>query len=106
MDDITESTPCQLKVKLAKLRLPVAVGMALPIAPHPTWHCSPVPKGYAVVTMDEVMKDYEELKLDHPAGEDRDLTQLGEVKSQTVVWPNTTRKRAIDNIDTNGAPDK
>ena len=64
-----------------------AVGMAIPIGRNPTWHCSPVPQGYAVVAVDEVMKDYEELKLDHPAGEDRDLTQLEEVKKQIVVWP-------------------
>ena len=69
VDDITESTPCELKVVLANLRLTVAVGMALPIGPNPTYHCSPVPKGYAVVTVDEVGKDYEELKLHYPAGE-------------------------------------
>lgn len=80
MDDITESTPCELKVKVANLRLTVAVGMAIPIGHNPTWHCSPISEAYAVVVVDEVMKDYEELKLDYPVGEDRDLTQLGEVK--------------------------
>ena len=87
VDDITQSTPCPLKVKLANLRLTVAVGMAIPIGRNPTWHCSPVSEGYAVVALDEVMKHYEELKLDQPPGKDRDLTQLGEVKKQTVVWP-------------------
>jgi hypothetical protein len=69
------------------LRVTAAVGMAVPITPNTTWHCRPVPKGYVVVTMDDVKQDFEELKLDHPAGEDRDLTELGEAKGGTVVWP-------------------
>ena len=80
VDHITESTQCELKVVLANLRLTVALGMALPIGPKPTYHCSPVPNGYAVVAVDEVGKDYEELKLHYPAGEDKDLTELGEAK--------------------------
>jgi hypothetical protein len=87
VDDITESTPCELKLKVFNLRVTVAVGMAVPIGPKPTFHSSPVPQGYAVVAVDEVMKDYEELKLDYPAGEDRELTELGEVKKGTVLWP-------------------
>ena len=87
VDDITESTPCELKVQVMNVRVTVAVGMAVPIAPNPTWHCSPVPQGYAVVAVDDVMRDYEELKLDHPAGEDRELIELGEVKGGTVLWP-------------------
>jgi hypothetical protein len=69
------------------LRVTAAVGMAIPIAPNPTWHCRPVPKGYDVVTVDDVKQDFEEIKLDHPAGEDRELTELGEAKGGTVVWP-------------------
>jgi hypothetical protein len=87
VDDITESTACELKVQVMNLRVTVAVGMAVPIAPNPTWHCTPVPKGYAVVMVDDVKRDLEELKLDHPAREDRELTELGEAKGGTIVWP-------------------
>jgi hypothetical protein len=45
------------------LRVTAAVGMAIPIAPNPTWHCRLVPKGYVVVTVDDVKQDFEELKL-------------------------------------------
>jgi hypothetical protein len=51
VDDITESTACELKVQVMNLWVMAAVGMAIPIAPNPTWHCRPVPKGYAVVTV-------------------------------------------------------
>ena len=84
VDDITDSTHCELKVELANLKLTVAEGMAIPIGRNPTYHCVPVPQGYAVVTVDEVRKDYEELKLDYPAGEDRDLTELGEVDRKST----------------------
>jgi hypothetical protein len=40
-----------------------------------------------LVVVDDVKQDFEELKLDHPAGEDRELTELGEAKGGTVVWP-------------------
>src|ERR1041385_8840088 len=60
--------------------------MALSIPEKPTYHCNPTPEGYAVVMVDDVMDDYEELKLDHPAGEDRELTELGEAKKGSVLW--------------------
>jgi len=86
VDDITESTPCELHVKVFNLTVKVAVGLAVPIGPNPTYHFSPVPNGYAVVGVDEVVKEYEELKLKHPAGEDGELLQLGEAKKGTILW--------------------
>ena len=87
VDDITESTPCELHVKVFNLTMKVAVGYVVPIGPNPTYHFSPVPNGYAVVAVDEVMKDYEELKLQHPAGEDGEVLELGEAKKATILWP-------------------
>ena len=87
VDDITESTSCELKLKVANLRLTAAAGMVVPGGPKPTYHCKPVPQGYAVVTVDEVMTGYEELKLDYPGGEDGELTQLGELRNGIVLWP-------------------
>ena len=87
VDYITESTACELKLQVYNLKVTVAVGMAIPITENPTWHCRPVPLEYAVVTVDDVMEDWQQLKLDHPAGEDRELTELGEVRGGTAIWP-------------------
>ena len=87
VDDITESTPCELHVKVYNISMKVAVGYALPIGPNPTYHFAPVPNGYAVVGVDEVMKDFEELKLQHPTGEDGEVLELGEAKKATILWP-------------------
>ena len=56
VDDITESTPCELQFKVFNLTMKVAVGYAVPMGPTPTFHCSPVPHGYAIVGVDEVSK--------------------------------------------------
>ena len=87
VDYITESTPCELHVNFMNLDMKVAVGYALPlIGPKPTYHCRPVPEGYAVVGVDEVEHGFEVLKLDHPAGEDGEVVELGEAKKGTVLW--------------------
>jgi hypothetical protein len=79
VDDITESTPCKLHVKVK-----VAVGYALPIGPNQRYHCRPVPHGYAVAGVDQVTGGFELLTLDYPAGEG-DLHELGEAKNTTVL---------------------
>lgn len=83
VDDITESENCELHGKLGNLSIKVAIGFALPSGPRTT---SPVPDGYAVVRVDEVMKGFEPLELDFPAGEG-DLIELGEAMKGTVLWP-------------------
>ena len=87
VDDITESTPCELHVQVLNLTMKVVVGYAVPIGPKPTYHFSLVPHGYAIVGVDEVMKEFEGLKLQHPAGEDGEVVQLGEAKKATILWP-------------------
>ena len=42
VDDITESTPCELTVKVVNIDMKVAVGYALPIGSKPTFHCRSV----------------------------------------------------------------
>src|SRR4051812_9897119 len=49
-------------------------------------HCRPVPEGYVVVGVDEIMPTFEVLKLDYPAGEG-DVTELGAAKTVTILWP-------------------
>ena len=69
VDYITESTPCELHVTFMGLDMKIAVGIALPIGPKPTYHCRAVPQGDAIVGVDEVLNPtFEPLKLDHPAG--------------------------------------
>jgi hypothetical protein len=86
VDDITEATPCELHVKVVNITMKVAVGYALPIiGPNPIYHCRPVPHGYAIAGVDQVMSAFEQLKLDYPAGEG-DLYELGEAKKTTVLW--------------------
>jgi hypothetical protein len=84
VDDITEATPCELHVKVVNITMKVVVSYALPIGPNPTYHCTPVPYGYAVAGVDQVMSGFEQLKLDYPAGEG-DLYDLGESKKATVL---------------------
>ena len=48
----------------------VAHGFALPPSPNGTYHCRPIPDGYVVVGVDEVIKTYEGIKMDFPTGED------------------------------------
>src|SRR4051812_47914412 len=68
VDDITQMTHCELHVKVVNISMKVAVGYALPIGPTPTYHCRPVPEGYAVVGVDEIMPTFEVLDLHYPAG--------------------------------------
>ena len=84
--DITEMTRCELNVKVVNIPIKVAVGYALPPGLKPTFHCRPIPHGYAIIGVDKVMIGFDELKLDHPAGEDGDVTELGEAKNVTILW--------------------
>ena len=84
VDDITEREHCELMTKCMNLTLKVAVGSVLPPRPDGTFHCPPIPDGYAVVGVDEVMEGFEELELDHPTGEGE--THLGDALRSTILW--------------------
>jgi hypothetical protein len=101
VDDITELTPCELHVKVVNITMKVAVSYALPIGPNATYHYRPIPHGYVVAGVDEVMGGFEQLKLDHPAGEG-DLYELGEAKKtivlrlkEYIVLPNWTPRYPV-----------
>src|SRR3954469_17409743 len=51
-----------------------------------SYHCVPIPHGYSIVTVYEVVSQYNELQLEFPAGEDRELTKLAEAKGNTILW--------------------
>ena len=66
------------------LSIKVAVGYALPPVAGGTYHCRPIPDGYAIVGVDEVVKEYEEAQLDHATGEGE--TQLKFAVKTTILW--------------------
>ena len=87
VDDITKGEHCELHVKVVNISMKVAVGFVLPSGPKPTYHCSPVPDGYAAVGVDEVTKGFEQLKLDFPAGEfEGELEELEEARKHIILW--------------------
>ena len=86
VDDITQQENCEMHVKFMNISVKVAAGFALPCKAKGTYHCVPIPDGYDVVGVDEVVKEYEQLELDFPAGEDQDLKELGEAKGTTILW--------------------
>ena len=83
VDDLTESRPCELHVKVFNLSFKAAVGILLPTR---SYHCRPVQDDFAVVMVDEVLRDYEGMVLEHPAGEDGEIKELGEARRTTVQW--------------------
>ena len=69
VDDIMEREHCELVAKCMNLTLKVAVGYVLPPGPDGTFHCNPIPDGYAIVGVDEVTNGFEGLDLEYPTGE-------------------------------------
>jgi hypothetical protein len=72
------------------LKVKAAVGSVAPPEPGATFHCLPIPQGYAIVMVDEITEEFEELELDHPTGEGE--TQLGLALKTPCLW----RKELID----------
>ena len=64
MDSTTEAEHCVLMAKCHNLYLKVALGSVVPPRAEGTFHCRPIPHGYAIVTVDEIMEGFEELELD------------------------------------------
>ena len=49
VDAITEAQHCQLMTQWQNLKVKEAVGSVAPPQPDGTFHCRPIPHGYAVV---------------------------------------------------------
>ena len=86
VDDIMAQENCEMHVEFINISVKVAAGYALPCIRDGTYHCVPIPDGYSIVSVDEVVPQYNELQLEFPAGEDRELTKLGEAKGNTILW--------------------
>ena len=82
VDDILESTVCELHVKLKNISMKVTDGFALPSGHEATFHGNPSTPGYARVGVDQVVSAYETLDLDYPGGEGEQT--LGEIKTHST----------------------
>ena len=69
MDDIKDTTPCELHMKVKNISMKVADGYALPNPLEATFHGNPIPPGYARVGVDDVLSAYDSLQLDFPGGQ-------------------------------------
>jgi hypothetical protein len=54
---------------MKNISMEMAVGFALPAKPGACFHGCQIQAGYARVRVDEILKGYENLELDIPAGE-------------------------------------
>ena len=64
VDSITEAEHCVLMAKCQNLTLKAAVGSVLPPRAEGTFHCRPIPHGFAIVGVDEIMEGFEGLELE------------------------------------------
>jgi hypothetical protein len=69
MDDIREKTNYELHQPMKNISMRVLAGFALACEHGARWHGSEIQAGYARVRVDEILKGYENLELDIPAGE-------------------------------------
>ena len=83
VDAITESQHCHLMTQWQNFKVKAAVGSVLPPEPGATYHCRPIPEGYARVMVDEITEGFEDLQLDHPTGEGE--TRLGSIDSMPMA---------------------
>ena len=84
VDAIMESQHCHLMTQWMKLKVKAAVGSITPPEPGATYHCRPIPEGYARVMVDEITEGFEDLQLDHPTGEGE--TRLGSALKTQCLW--------------------
>ena len=84
VDAITESQHCHLMTRWMDLKVKTAVGSVYPTEEGATFHCRPIPEGYARVMVDEITEGFENLELDHPTGEGE--THLGSALKTPCLW--------------------
>ena len=61
VDAITESQHCHLMMQWMKLKVKAGVGSVAPPEPGATYHCRPIPEGYARVMVDEITEGFEDI---------------------------------------------
>ena len=81
VDDIIENTNCELPFKMKNISMKVADALAFTNPPEATFHCNPIPAGYARVLVDEVVDQYSGLELDIPRGERSTYSEMPNIVS-------------------------
>ena len=61
VDAITESQNYHLMTQCINTKVKVAIGSVFPTEPGATFHCRPIPEGYAKVMVDEITEGFEDL---------------------------------------------
>ena len=84
VDDIMESTNCELHFKMKNISMKEADAIAYTNFPDATFHCNPIPAGYARVVVDEVVDQYSGLELDILGGDEEHT--LGEAIHHIILW--------------------
>ena len=84
VDGITHNEHCVLMAKCHNLTLKAAVGHVLPPRPDATFHCTPVPAGFAIVGVDEIMDGFDGLELEYATGEGELLLRYA--LRNTCLW--------------------
>ena len=84
VDAITESQNCHLMTQWQNFKVKAVVCSVRPPEPDATFHCRPIPEGYARVMVDEITEGFKDLHLDHPTGEGE--TRLGSSLKTPCLW--------------------
>ena len=90
VDDVRETTDCQLHVPVQNMTIKVAKGSPLPCDPKALHHGNPIPPGYARVTVDVIVPEYEYLEIDFPTPEG--LVKLIDVHRYVILWRSEERR--------------
>ena len=64
VDDVTMPTPCELHVRARNISIHVTYRSALPLNPSTTIHGRPIPPSYTSVTVEQIVRNNEDLELD------------------------------------------
>ena len=84
MDDVREATDCELHEPVKNMSFKVATGSALPCDPEALHHGNPILPGYAHVTMDIIVPEYEDLEIDFPTPEG--ARKLIDIHRNVILW--------------------
>ncbi|RLN07716.1 transposon protein, putative, CACTA, En/Spm sub-class [Panicum miliaceum] len=90
MDGITMQIACELHVRVRNITALVAYESALPVIPGGTIHGMPVPQGYSIIAVEQIVEaggKNENLELDFVGGDGEQ--KLGEALHGCILWRKT-----------------